>query len=73
MATGRRPTARELALLLDVLAAQRSHFADRPDDARSLVEVGESSPPADLDPVELAAWTQLATLLLNLDETVTRG
>ena len=34
--------------------------------------VGEP-PPADLDRARLAAWTSLASVILNLDETVTKG
>jgi hypothetical protein len=38
--------------------------------AKAVLENGESKPPANLDPAELAAWTQVANLLLNLDENV---
>jgi hypothetical protein len=34
---------------------------------------GESKVDEKLDPVELAAWTMVANLLLNLDEFVTKG
>ncbi|EDY18305.1 hypothetical protein CfE428DRAFT_4089 [Chthoniobacter flavus Ellin428] len=34
---------------------------------------GESTPPANLPEPELAAWTLVANLLLNLDETVTKN
>jgi len=35
--------------------------------------VGESPRPSDLDPGELAAWTAIGNILLNLDETITKG
>jgi len=35
--------------------------------------VGESSPDASLSTLELAAYTVIASVLLNLDETVTKG
>ena len=40
--------------------------------ADSITRLGESRRPADLAPAELAAWTGVANLILNLDETVTR-
>ena len=37
-----------------------------------VIAVGEYPVTHDLDPVEQAAWTQIATLLLNLSEVLTR-
>ena len=34
---------------------------------------GQSPIPADIDPAELAAWTSVARVLLNLHETITRS
>ena len=42
------------------------------DAARKLVNVGASRPASGLDVSELAAWTVVANLLLNLDEVITR-
>ena len=69
----RAPAADELSLLARTLAEFRARYAAAPDDARALLEVGESMTPAELDPVELASWTLLANALLNLDEVLTRG
>jgi hypothetical protein len=41
--------------------------------ARKLIRAGESAPPEDLSAEELAAWTAVASMILNLHETVTRG
>ena len=71
--TARFPTDHELEVLLGVLADQRADFAARPSDAEALLGVGDSPHETSLDAVEHAAWTTLAGLLLNLDETVTRG
>ena len=43
-----------------------------PDDAQSLVSVGESRPDDALAPTTLAAWTMLANELLNLDEVLNK-
>ena len=39
----------------------------------SCLAVGESPRDEELDPAELAAWTMVASVILNLDETVTKG
>ena len=38
----------------------------------ALIAAGDSEPDPSLDVTELAAWTNLAGAVLNLDETVTR-
>jgi uncharacterized protein DUF1553/uncharacterized protein DUF1549/cytochrome c len=69
----RAPEERELAALARTLADFRARYAAAPDDARALLEVGESMAPSELDPAELAAWTMLANAVLNLDAVLTRG
>ena len=41
--------------------------------AKKLISHGESKPKADLPPGELAAYTLVANMILNLDETLTRN
>ncbi len=50
----------------------RDDYSREEDAARALITVGDSSPNSKLPPAELAAYTSLATLLLNLDETITK-
>ena len=45
----------------------------RSEAAKALINVGESARPENLDASELAAWTAIANILLNLDETITKG
>jgi hypothetical protein len=66
----RKPTDREQTLLMTQLAAERAEFRSDPAAAKSLLAIGESPSNHGLDPVEHAAWTMLASLVLNLDETV---
>ena len=54
------------------LGAEREAFGADPERATAFLSAGESPPDPGLDPVELAAWTSVASLLLNLDETITR-
>ena len=71
-ATARTPTARELDVLR---AAQRDLAAEFDSDregAAQLVEVGEAPRDESLDVQQHAAWTALASLLMNLDETITQ-
>jgi hypothetical protein len=72
LVTGRHPQPRELTVL--VAGFQRAAASYRPDPAgaAALLAVGESGTDATLDPVEWAAYTLVASTLLNLDETVTR-
>ncbi|MGL5098048.1 MAG: DUF1553 domain-containing protein, partial [Planctomycetia bacterium] len=70
--TARRPTDAERTVLKSVLDEQRKAFAADKPAAAKLVAVGETKPPADRDPVELGAWTMVANLLFNLDETITK-
>jgi len=69
----RPPAAPELDLLAAALEEFRARYAATPDDARKLIEVGEAPVSAELDPVELATWTMLASSVLNLDSVLTRG
>ena len=71
--TARLPDAGELEILTRAFAAQRDEYAGDEAAARALIAHGDSAPPADLDPRELAAWTAFANMLLNLDETLTKG
>ena len=71
LALNREPRPEETSGLVRFLASQREAFAAAPDDAAKLVAVG-LAPQAGLDPVEHAAWTQLARVLLNTQEVITR-
>lgn len=69
----RQPAERETQRVLKAWGQQRELFAAKPDEAKQAIRVGESSPNEKLDPVELASWTMIANLVLNLDETVNRN
>lgn len=72
LVTARRPDQAELKVLQDLLEAQHAAFRADPAAARAFLEVGDFRA-TDLDPVDLAAWATVANLLLNLDETLTKG
>lgn len=72
LATGRLPREDELAVLLDGWNADLARFQAAPESARQYLAVGVSQIPADLEPVQLAAYALSANVLLNLDEVITR-
>ena len=69
----RGPTKAEQKLLAETLAAHRAHFERHAEAASQVIANGESKPTAQLPPGEFAAWTMVANLLFNLDETVCRN
>jgi hypothetical protein len=69
----RGPRAEEAAVLTGVLAKQRAKFAADNAAAAKLLAVGESPRDERLDQAELAAWATVCSVILNLDEAVTRG
>jgi hypothetical protein len=66
------PAPRMEALLADSAAQMEKHYAADPKAAQKLIEVGESRSDASIPAPELAAWTMVASEMLNLDETVTK-
>ena len=72
LTTSRPPTDQELRILQEEVESYLKFYEATPEAAKSLVAVGESSPDAKLTVTDLAAYTALARLLLNLDETITK-
>jgi hypothetical protein len=70
--TAREPDAAALARAVEALEAFRARYAASLEDASALVDVGESPLPEEVDRAELAAWTMLASAMLNLYETTTQ-
>ena len=69
---GRPPTPAEAEVLATLLATYVDEYEADLDDAESLLGVGESAWDGQADPRELAAYTGLASVLLNLDEAITK-
>lgn len=69
-ATSRSPQPRQIAVLKQVWDEQRAIFAADPVAAQKLLAQGEGKADDALDPLDLAAATVVAELLLNFDETV---
>lgn len=71
LATARRPTDSERRILSEALSLAHSRYSASPKEADAFLRVGEygSSWP---DKAELAAYATAASLILNLDETITK-
>lgn len=69
----RQAEERELQVLTKALGRERNHYRSDHAAAEELLKVGESRRNRKIDPKEHAAWTQVACLLMNLSETVTRN
>jgi uncharacterized protein DUF1553/uncharacterized protein DUF1549/cytochrome c len=73
LATSRQPTDDELRIFQTLYDAQSAAYGQNPQAATKLLGVGESPHDGTLNACELAAWTMVANVILNLDETVTKG
>lgn len=73
LVTARVPADGERSVLAEALKAQRSRYDADAEAARKAIGVGESSTPSDVPAPELAAYTMVANLLLNLDAAVTKN
>ncbi|MDX1951257.1 MAG: DUF1553 domain-containing protein, partial [Verrucomicrobiota bacterium] len=63
---------KERKIVENSLAEIRQHYLTAPEDAKALITVGESKPNSDLNPVELASYTMIASQLMNLDEALNK-
>jgi len=70
--TLRLPTARELEILCARYERNVEVYRRQPEAALALIRAGESGVPETLNAGELAAFTTVASVLLNLDEVITR-
>ncbi len=73
LVTARCPDAKDLAELDSALQDLTAHYTRRVDAAKQLIATGETRPDPRLNPSELAAWTMIGNIVLNLDEVITKG
>jgi hypothetical protein len=72
-ATSRAVKPAELEVLRSALSRERERFRANAARVAEVLSVGESPRDPSIEPAEHAAWMQLASLLLNLSEVVTRN
>lgn len=70
-ATAHRPSAAEIRILLELAQRRLDYYKKQPAQAAALIATGASKR-ANLEATELAAWTVVASTILNLDQTITK-
>ncbi len=68
----RSPQQTEIDSLRQFIDTQREHWRQNENAAKVLMSTGLQRLEAGDDPIELASWTSLARVILNLHETITR-
>ena len=71
----RYPVDKDRRVLLDLLTKQTARFTNRPEDAAKLAFHDTTNPPEIPEGhavADLAAWTAVSRIILNLDETITK-
>ena len=71
-ALSRAPKDKEKQSLLEFLKSQREYYNPNAEEAAKLLKTGIVPVPAPIKAPELAAWTQVCRVVLNLHETITR-
>jgi hypothetical protein len=71
--TSRFPSQIEKEVLKTALEKNLAKYQSDPDSAQKLISVGESAVTKGVNPSELAAYTMVGSLLLNLDETLNKN
>lgn len=72
LATSRTPSDREVQILEAGLTRRLTQYRSDPAATEKLLTVGESPRDTQLDVVELAAYTTTASVILNLDEVISK-
>ncbi|MGI8784038.1 MAG: PSD1 and planctomycete cytochrome C domain-containing protein [Acidobacteriota bacterium] len=73
LCTARAPEGKEIDRLVGLFEQERAHFAQNLKAASEIANGGDIRPGEGVDPADFAAWTVVANVLLNLDETLTKG
>jgi hypothetical protein len=68
----RNPSQQELQVLTAAVERSIQDFTKDPEAAKQLLSLGEAKSDDKLPPAELAAYTTVASTLINLDETITK-
>ena len=73
LVAARPPSSFEKSVLKNTLEKYLAQYEQDPEAAKKLISVGESPIDEKLNASELAAYTMVGSLLLNLDETLNKN
>ena len=68
--SSRKPSDSERKVCEDLLKKMRSRYESSQEDATALISQGDASRDAKISPTDLAAWTQLTTIVLASDVAI---
>ena len=68
----RKPTSEEKSVFMELLEKHEQDFRESPESMEAFLTVGEYPIQSELDQTELAAWTSVCRVILNLHETIMR-
>ena len=71
-ALSRLPQPEELEIMTGLYDKHKNEYTGNPDAAKTLVATGQASTTQGIEPIELASWTSVARVILNLHEMITR-
>ena len=63
----------EVQLFAKFVNQTRTDFENDSEAAKKLIGIGELPPKSETEPSELAAWTMAASMIMNMDEYVTKN
>jgi hypothetical protein len=69
----RYPDAQEFAELGSAFKDLTAHYTKQPEAAKQLIAIGAAQVDPGMNPSDLAAWTMMGNVILNLDEAITKG
>lgn len=72
-ALSRRPTPREAQVIEQLYRQRLAKLQNEPTAAKALLSVGDSSHDESVSEAELGAWASVMSVILNLDELITKG
>jgi hypothetical protein len=69
----RYPDAKDLGELGAAFRDLIAHYTKRPEAAKQLIAIAQAPVDSTINASELAAWTMMGNVILNLDEAITKG
>jgi hypothetical protein len=69
----RAPSSEEAKLVRELYTHTLASYQQAPKEATAVIGYGDSPAPKDLDASELAAWSVIASMVFNLDESIVRN